>query len=227
MRGASKLLPSLFLCLIGAALAQSIDFAATLTPWPPPGWPEGAAGEVRVTTLGEGNSFIDLASFPVEDTGRVHITLEPGAPRALGDAPPFDLNSLAVCDTVLPTVSPGDVHTTLALLFIYAKGEPWGVIESISQRSTGLLSTEATQFLGVLYADQAAVVVGGGTCELEEGPAEVRFELELQEGASLLIGMVEGGVSGTTISLVTEPLLSAPLQVSARTAEELVSAFEF
>ena len=227
MRGATKLLPLVFLCLIGTALAQSIDFAATLTPWPPPGWPEGAAGEVRVTTLGEGDSFINLASFPVEDTGRVHIVLEPGAPRALREVPPFDLDSLAVCDTALPTVSPGSVRTTFALLVVYADGEPWGLVVSSSQQSTGLLSVELTQFGGVLYADQAAVVAGGGSCVMEEGQAEVSFELVLQEGANLFIMKAVGGLGGVTVTFTTEPLLTAPLRVEARTVEGLVNEFDF
>ena len=217
---------ALFLFL-GSGLAQSIDFAATLTPWPPPGWPEGAAGEVRVTTLGTGDSFINLASFPVEETGRVHIVLEPGAPRALRDASPFDLNNLAVCETALPTVSPGSVRTTFALLVVYADGEPWGLVVSSSQQSTGLLSVELTQFGGVLYADQAAVVAGGGACVMEEGQAEVRFEMELQEGANLFIMKAVGGLGGATATFTTEPLLTAPLRVEARTVEGLVNEFDF
>ena len=37
--------------LPSGALAQDLSFATRLAPWPPEGWPEGARGEVRLTTL--------------------------------------------------------------------------------------------------------------------------------------------------------------------------------
>ena len=210
-----------------AAYGQPIDFAAAFSPWPPPGWPGGASAEVRVTALGEGEELVELARFPVTE-GRVHFVLEPATPRALeGLLAPFDPAAYALCDAALPAVSPGDARVAYALPLLYADGEPWGIVTSEGERSTGFLSFELTSFGGILYAEREARVAGGGSCPAEGGSEEVRYALELRGGPNLTVATASAGLSGVTTIVTTEPLLEGPLGVLPGTREQLVEALGF
>ena len=60
--------------LLQSVSAQSLDVATRLIPWPPPGWPEGAQGEVKLVTQAEGEKDIGIA-FPIGEAGRSHLPL--------------------------------------------------------------------------------------------------------------------------------------------------------
>ena len=221
VRRAGRLFVLALLFSLGVSFAQTIDSAAAFSPWPPPGWPEGAAGELRVVALGEGDAFIDLAAFPIEEGGRVRVKLEPGLPRAAREALPFDPDVMTFCDTVLPTLSPGDARLVHAYPFLYANGEPWGLVTSDLDKSTGLFSVELSQLGGVIYADRESLVGGGGTCVTDEGSMEVRYELDLQEGPNLLVMTATGSLAGGTAAVTSGSLPPGPLGVEPGTREEL------
>ena len=219
-----RILLTLSLCT-GSSLAQSLDFSATLTPWPPEAWPEGAVGELRFSTLGPGDTLLDLASFPVQEGGRVHIQLQPTVPPALEGALDVDPTRLSLCATVPPVTSPGDLRIALASPLLYADGEPWGLVTSYSEQ-TGLFSVEMSLFRGMVYVDREALIAGEGTCAEDDGPMHVQYALELEPGPNLVVMNAQGGIGGLEATLENLPFFTTPLIWERATLETLIDALK-
>ena len=183
------------------AHAQAIEAATLLSPWPPPGWPAEAQGEVRLVSGDDPSNLISVFTFPVEDDGSITYSLPATLPDTLPDEvfTPFRPADLAFCQGLAPVVSPSGVRVAELTFLVYADGEPWGTVEMDEQIQTGVFEAELRMVAGVLYARQPVKVTGGGTCP--DG-TNVRFDLVLDEGPKLL--QARGGGNLTSVYVVIE-----------------------
>ena len=190
------------------AHAQAIEAATLLSPWPPPGWPVGAAGEVRLVSIDDSENLFSVASFPVEDDGSVTYSLPAKLPGTVPDDifTPFTPAYLAFCQGLAPVVSPSGVGVAELALLVYADGELWGTVEMEEEVQTGVFTLEGRTIAAVLYARQPVTVTGGGTCP--DGSV-VKFDLVLDEGPKLL--QYRGGGNLTSVHMVLETVSSFDL----------------
>ena len=199
----------LFILLLSTpAHAQAIEAATLLSPWPPPGWPAEAQGEVRLVSGDDPSNLISVFTFPVEDDGSITYSLPATLPGTVPDEvfTPFRPADLAFCQGLAPVVSPSGVGVAELTFLVYADGEPWGTVEMDEQIQTGVFEAELRMIAGVLYARQPVRVTGGGTCP--DG-TNVRFDLVLDEGSKLL--QARGGGNLTSVYAVVETVSSFDL----------------
>ncbi len=192
----------LFIPLLSTpAHAQAIEAATLLSPWPPPGWPAGAAGEVRLVSIDNSDNLFSVASFPVEDDGSITYSLPAELPGTVPDDifTPFTPAYLAFCQGLAPIVSPSGVGVAEFTFLVYADGEPWGTVAMEEEVQTGVFALEGREITAVLYARQPVTVTGGGTCP--DGSV-VKFDLALNEGPKLL--QYRGGGNLTSVHMVLE-----------------------
>ena len=187
--------------LLTPAKAQAIEAATLLSPWPPPGWPADAEGEVRLVSIDTSDNLVSVASFPVEDDGSVTYSLPAELPATVPDDifTPFTPAYLAFCQGMAPIVSPSGVGVAEFTFLVYADGEPWGTVVMEEEVQTGVFTLELREITSVMYARQPVRVTGGGTCP--DG-AVVKFDLVLDEGPKLL--QTRGGGNLTSVSAVVE-----------------------
>ena len=190
------------------AHAQAIEAATLLSPWPPPGWPAGTKGEVRLVSGNDPSNLISVFTFPIEDDGSVTYSLPAKLPDTLPDDifTPLTPAYLAFCQGLAPVVSPSGVGVAELAFVVYADGEPWGTVEMDEEVQTGVFTLEGRMIAAVLYARQPVKVTGGGTCP--DGSV-VKFDMVLDEGPKLL--QTRGGGNLTSVSAVLETVSSFDL----------------
>ena len=174
--------------------AQAIEAATLLSPWPPPGWPAEAAGEVRLVSSDAPE--VTLVSFPIGENGVVVYTFPDKVPASLPDEVfiPLEPATLDFCQGVAPIISPNGVGVATFDFVVYADGEPWGMVEMLEQVQTGVFEGELRSLSNVVYARQPVTLTGGGTCP--DG-ANLKFDMALDESPKLLSFRVRGTLSGT------------------------------
>ena len=196
----ASMLALLVAALLTPARAQ-IEAATLLSPWPPPGWPEGARGEVRLVG-GDEDEPTSVFAFPVGDDGSVTYSLPETLPADVAEATsetltPADLAQVRAGASAV--ISPPGAAASLLAFVVYADGEPWGVVEMSEEVQTGLFSYEAIYVGGLVYASQPVSVTGGGTCE----GVSMRFDLTLGDGPKLLQVNVEANAASSFASIET------------------------
>ena len=180
--------------LSAPAHAQTIEAATLLSPWPPPGWPVGAEGEVRLVSTDAPE--VTLVSFPIGENGVVVYTFPDKVPAGLPDEvfTPLEPGTLDFCQGVAPIVSPNGVGVATFDFVVYADGEPWGSVEMVEQVQTGVFEGELRGIGGLFYARQPVTLTGGGTCP--DG-SNLKFDMALDESPRLFSFRVRGTLSGT------------------------------
>ena len=200
--------------LLWLAWSQSLDVATRLSPWPPPGWPEGAQGEVRLVAQAEGeNNDIGIA-FPIGEAGEVTYRFPETLPRRANSFyAPIDLAEFTICPEASPTLSPPDVEVATLVFEIYADGEVWGAIDmSLDQQE--MFSYSGETFAAIFYARAPLRLGGGGVCPGVtdiDVPSEVVYDMNLQEGPNVAVMAYEASLSGSTaMTLTTRDTLELP-----------------
>lgn len=201
--------------LLQSVSAQSLDIATRLTPWPPPGWPEGAQGEVRLVAQGDGGqSEATGIVFPIGEAGEVTYRFPEALPRRADRFyRPVDMEEYAVCPEVSPTLSPPDGEVALIGFEVYANGEAWGVVEMTLEQEE-LFSISGESVLAVLYARAPIRIGGGGICPAADAlgdASEVVYDLSLEEGPNVAVMAYEASFSGIiSMTLTTRESLELP-----------------
>ncbi|RIH83626.1 hypothetical protein Mterra_02227 [Calidithermus terrae] len=203
-RALSRLLVPLLLGL-GLGFSQTPPgLSAQLTPWPPPGWPEGRAGEVR---LALGNPLAPsevLAKGAVAADGRFTLALPGSVSAKAYTTPEAALQLLEGCD-FLPTVSPGGVKALLAHPLVYVSGEarPWGflALRGYQPGNSPNSGTGSTTLL--LWVDQAVSLKGSGKCG-EAGKGPVNLDLRLSAGWNYVVFRAPQA-AGAAVQVRAEP----------------------
>ena len=195
-------------------MVQSLDITTRLSPWPPPGWPEGAQGEVRLVAQAEGeNNDIGIV-FPIGEAGEVTYRFPETLPRRANSFyAPFDLAEFTVCPEASPTLSPPDVEVATLVFELYADGEVWGTVDMTLDQE-GLFSYSGEMLLAIFYARAPVRLGGGGVCpgvEVTDTPSEVVYDLNLQEGPNVAVMAYEASLSDTmSMMLTTRESLELP-----------------
>lgn len=175
----------ILLCVFGVVLGQSqpSSLAGRLENWPPPGWPQGARGEVRLGF--EGSSAPASAVAVIGGDGRFNLDL-----RGVSSIPADAWGSLARAlrleqgCSFTPTVESAGARAAIATMAIFTVG---------SSDMRGLLRIErrepknANEVTGdisfLIYADRDVTVQGDGLCG---GNVSVQVKDTVRRGWNLI-----------------------------------------
>lgn len=203
-RALSRLLVPLLLGL-GLGFSQTPpSLSAQLTPWPPPGWPEGKTAEVR---LGLGNPLAPaevVARGAVAADGRFSLALPGSVAAKAYTTPEAALQLLENCD-FLPTVSPAGVKALLAHPLVYAGGEnkPWGYLALRGYQPGNSPSSGTGSTTLLVWVDKAVSVKGSGKCG-EPGRGAVNVDVRLGAGWNYVVVRAPQAANGV-VQVRAEP----------------------